>query len=159
MTNPSNTIQAQGPTALLALVQHIHEHGLGTPMSIAAPTVASPYFMVSVANHSLDAWTSAGFVVDRTETFPMSAKVGGRSWERVEITGRLEVLGIRVRVTAARPTAQLHLVENALTGGERGTCGCRQPVTNIGDRRGPHWVHDGGTRTDHAPFAITAVTA
>lgn len=115
MKHPGTTIQKQAPTALLALVQHIHEHALGTPLSITAPTTAAPYFDVSVPSHAVDAWVARGLEVDKIHTRPLTAgNIGGRPWERVEITGRLQPHGIRVCLSAARPaTAQLQLVPEA----------------------------------------------
>lgn len=43
-------------------------------------------------------------------------------------------------------------------GGERARCGCGQPITNVGDRRGSRWVHDHSHgHNGHRPFAMTAV--
>lgn len=105
--NPSDTVAKQAPTALLALVHHIHENGLGVPQTINAPTVHTPYFGIDVAHFALDAWTERGLVIDDVETYPMPGRTAGTRYERVIVTGRLAALGIRVQISSCRALPRL----------------------------------------------------
>lgn len=128
MTNPSNTIQAQGPTALLALVQHIHEHGLAASlidiqmpqpyMSALAPEHHQYRFFIalSVDARSLDLWLDperSGLAVDHQHVKPAPRFVGGAPKELVRVFGRLGSQGIRVRLTSSRAKSSLALVPGA----------------------------------------------
>jgi hypothetical protein len=104
MSTRTDTVTRQSPTALLALVQHINDHGLGTPLTIHSPSTASPYFTVAITSGSIDAWTAAGLVVDEVEAHQVGdGPIAGKLWERVTCTGRVLPHGIRVRVTFSRP--------------------------------------------------------
>lgn len=109
-------IERQSPIGWQALVEHMAAHGLGSPQSITAPSAASPYFAITVPSMGFDAWVVRGLAVDDVQTRPVAGgePIGGRCWERVEVTGRLIDLGIRVKITAHRPVLdQLHLLDGS----------------------------------------------
>lgn len=99
----TTTIERHAPTALLALVQHLNDHGLGSPLSIHAPTAACPYFDVTIVSTALEAWARSGLAIDETLVEPRDSRIAGRRWERVQVDGRLEPHGIRVRLVTHRP--------------------------------------------------------
>lgn len=105
-TIPSTTTaERQAPTALLALVQHIHAHSLSMPMSINRPTHAGAPFLLTVPADSLDGWTASGLQVTNERTEPRFDLAGRLSWERVQLDGLLDPHGIRVQLVAARTIA------------------------------------------------------
>lgn len=99
----ATTVQRQTPTALLALVQHIHDHGLGAPLTIHSPSTASPHFTVSVAASSYDAWVASGFDSTDMASHPLGQAVGAKRYEHVVHTGLLQPHGIRIVLKFARP--------------------------------------------------------
>ncbi|GEP38847.1 hypothetical protein NPS01_25100 [Nocardioides psychrotolerans] len=102
------TVTLQAPTALLALVQHIHDHGLGAPLTIHSPSTASPCFTVSVVAASYDAWVASGFTATDTTSHPVGQRISGKRWEQVATTGLLQPYGIRLvlKFTRPRPTGR-----------------------------------------------------
>ena len=102
-TTPTpSTVERQAPTALRALVQHIHTHGLGTPLTITAPSTASPYFSVSVPSTVAEAWVESGLTVTTCEARVLGGgRISGRLYEQVSLDGILAPHGIRVRLTYA----------------------------------------------------------
>ncbi|WP_193613122.1 hypothetical protein [Nocardioides lijunqiniae] len=104
---PSN-VERQAPTALLAVVQHIHDHDLGVPLSIAPPSTASPFFTIGIVADSIDAWVGSGLAVDvdAIESRPIGGRISGRLWERITTPGRLLPYGIRVNLMYSRPLVE-----------------------------------------------------
>lgn len=100
------TVTLQASTALLALVQHIHDHDLGAPLTIHSPSTASPHFTVSVVASSYDAWVASGFTPTDTTTHRIGQPISGRRWEQVTTTGLLQPYGIRLVLKCARPAHQ-----------------------------------------------------
>lgn len=113
MEETSTTIHRQAGTALLAVVQHLHQHQLGTPVSITTPTLWEPHVSLFIESRDLDRWLdeeTSGFIVLDIDSHELAGRIAGRRHERLLITGRLETLGIRVRLTAVRPMADLAVV-------------------------------------------------
>lgn len=118
MHGTTSTIHRQASAALLAVVQHIHDRQLGCPVSITSPTQWEPFVSLFVEARSLDRWldeTTSGFVVEHTDTRLLAGRIGGRRNERVLITGHLQAFGLRVRLTAVRPTTELAVVSDEVT--------------------------------------------
>lgn len=110
MHGTPSTIHRQAGTALLAVIQHITDHELGTPVSIVTPTVWEPHVSLFVASTDLDRWLdpeTSGFIVEDSQTMKIAGLIAGRRAERMIIAGRLETLGIRVRLTAVRTATRL----------------------------------------------------
>lgn len=105
MTTTPTPVERQAPTALLALVQHIHDHQLGMPLTIHAPATAAPYFSLAVMSASLPAWVASGLAVTTEIAEPRTNTVNGHRWERVQIDGLLQPYGIRVQLVAHRTVA------------------------------------------------------
>lgn len=115
MYGTPTTIQRQASTALLAVAQHLHDHQLGTPVSITTPTVWEPCMSLFIESGTLNRWLdtpTSGFVADHTESTELAGRIGGARHERLLVTGRLEALGLRVRLTAVRPIADLKVVRD-----------------------------------------------
>lgn len=118
MHGTTSTIQRQASTALLAVVQHIHDRQLGCPVSITTPTQWERFVSLFVEARSLDRWLdedTSGFVAEHTDIRPLAGRIGGRRNERVLITGHLQPLGLRVRLTAVRPATELLVVPDGAT--------------------------------------------
>lgn len=95
-------IARQAPDALLALVQHIRDHRLGMPLNIAPPTGATPFFSLSVASFSLDAWMASPLMeVLDVEVAPSGVTGIGGQYEHVTVTARFAGL-IPVQLVALR---------------------------------------------------------
>lgn len=97
------TVTLQAPTALLALVQHINDHGLGAPLTIHSPSTASPHFTVGIVAASYDAWVNSGFDSTDMASHPLGQAVGTKRYEHVVHTGLLQPYGIRLVLKFARP--------------------------------------------------------
>lgn len=113
MIGTPTTIHRQAGTALLAVVQHLHDRGLGTPVSITSPTAWEPHLALFIESRDLHRWLdteTSGFNVDHTDSIELAGRIGGVRHERLLITGRLDALGIRVRLTVVRPVADLKVV-------------------------------------------------
>ncbi|WKN47115.1 hypothetical protein [Nocardioides sp. Arc9.136] len=95
-------IERQSTDVLVALVQHIRDQGLGTPLAITPPSSALPYFSLAIAHYSLDAWLASPLVeVLDTETAPS----GNRRHEHITVTIRFAGL-IPIRLVTTRTTLQ-----------------------------------------------------
>ncbi len=95
-------VDHQGPPALVALVQHIHTHGLGLPLSIHPPRSSDGHFEVVIVSTALDAWTDSGLTAHRTSIETIPGRNAGRRWERIELDGLLQPWGIRVQLRTQR---------------------------------------------------------
>lgn len=95
----ADTVTAQGPTALLALAAHIHDHDLGMPLMITAPSMACPWFGVTTTSKTHRAWEDSGFVVTGGAFHPLVRSPNGDRWERVTVEGLLQPHGIRLHLT------------------------------------------------------------
>lgn len=113
MHGTTSTIHQQAGTALLAVVQHLHDQQLGTPVSITTPSPFEPNLSLFIESRDLPRWLDteiSGLTVDHEEAHEIAGRIGGRRHERVVLTGRLAPFGIRIRLTAVRAIADLTAV-------------------------------------------------
>lgn len=104
-TTNRESVKSQGPVALLALTQHIVDHGLGLPIHLSTPSMIEPWFTIGITSASTAAWEAAGFHLDREDTQSLAGRMRGQARERVMAHGRLDPFGLRVCLTFVREIA------------------------------------------------------
>lgn len=102
-TIPRKRVPMMGLLGMKVVVDHAIEHGLTDPEEIGAGDTFVRVWLTGTVDEA-DAWVDT-IHVDDTVVEPLPS---GR--ERVRVTGRLPLLGIRVELRFSRPAMRLQAV-------------------------------------------------
>jgi hypothetical protein len=102
-TIPRKQVAMMGLLGKKAVIDHAIEHGLTDPEEIGSGDTFVRVWLTGTVEES-DAWVET-IHVDNTVVEPLP-----RNRERVRVTGRLPLLGIRVELRFSRPAVRLQAV-------------------------------------------------